>query len=230
MKKLVLSLNFIVPFVSFAQNSSTLLPNSVNITTNGSGFAGQFSSTNASPKALKTTGGVQLTGIGEATNKVLVSDASGNATWQSATIAFLAYLTTNSTGISNGTEGSLSAVTEVFDEGGDIALGVFKAPQDGIYHFDAGIKWGTNNSTSNFSQATIKKCDGSGNNCVIMASSKINNQVASQHSLGVNIKLVANETVKVFVIQTNSDINTRILEGQDGNGNRPTYFSGNLVR
>ncbi len=48
----------------------------------GTGFAADFSSLNGSPKALKTTGGVQLTGIGEAANKILVSDASGNATWQ----------------------------------------------------------------------------------------------------------------------------------------------------
>jgi hypothetical protein len=49
--------------------------------TTGTGFAGTFSSTNATPKALKTTGGVQLTGIGEAAGKVLTTDAAGNALW-----------------------------------------------------------------------------------------------------------------------------------------------------
>ena len=48
----------------------------------GTGFAGEFASTNASPKALKTIGGLQLTGISEGAGRVLTSDASGNATWQ----------------------------------------------------------------------------------------------------------------------------------------------------
>src|SRR5688572_8539650 len=56
--------------------------NSLSATTNGTGFAANFTSTNAAPKALRTVGGIQLTGIGEALNRVLTSDASGNATWQ----------------------------------------------------------------------------------------------------------------------------------------------------
>ena len=45
-----------------------------------SGTGGYFSST--SGNALKTIGIIQLTGIGEAANRVLTSDATGIATWQ----------------------------------------------------------------------------------------------------------------------------------------------------
>lgn len=45
-----------------------------------SGTGGYFSS--QSGLALKTVGNVQLTGIGEGTGRVLTSDGSGNATWQ----------------------------------------------------------------------------------------------------------------------------------------------------
>ena len=61
-------------------NSSNSTP-TIKAQSFGTGFAGEFLSTNATPKALKTTGGLQLTGIGEAANKFLTSDASGNATW-----------------------------------------------------------------------------------------------------------------------------------------------------
>ena len=58
--------------------------NAVDINVAGTGFALRAASSNATPKALLTVGGLQLTGIGEAANRILVSDAAGNATWQSA--------------------------------------------------------------------------------------------------------------------------------------------------
>ncbi len=67
----------------FGFNSNASVTNSaIKGLTNGTGFAGEFASLNTTPKALKTIGGIQLTGIGEAANKILVSDATGNATWQ----------------------------------------------------------------------------------------------------------------------------------------------------
>jgi hypothetical protein len=68
-------------------NSNTNNPNpAVRGQTFGTGFAGEFISSNATPKALKTTGGLQHTGIGEGLNKVLTSDANGNATWQTLVV------------------------------------------------------------------------------------------------------------------------------------------------
>ncbi|MGB3006155.1 MAG: hypothetical protein WBC06_06585 [Chitinophagaceae bacterium] len=68
----------------FNATNAASTANAVDINVAGTGFALRAASTNASPKALLTVGGLQLTGIGEATNKLLASDATGNATWQNA--------------------------------------------------------------------------------------------------------------------------------------------------
>ncbi|MEO7308173.1 MAG: hypothetical protein ABIR78_10345, partial [Ferruginibacter sp.] len=65
----------------FQNTNATNTANALEATTAGTGFALRAASTNAVPKALLTAGGVQLTGIGEAANRVLSSDAAGNATW-----------------------------------------------------------------------------------------------------------------------------------------------------
>jgi len=143
-----------------------------------------------------------------------------------ATIAFMAYQT-NSANVANGSSGSLSAMTEVFDEGDGFLNGVFSVPQNGIYHFDVSVKWGTA-STPNYSQATLQKCDANNMICEILASSKMNDQTATQHAFGVDAKLVAGQKIKVFVTQSSGGI--RILEGKGMDGNIPTFFSGHLVK
>ncbi len=54
----------------------------------GTGAGGYFT---GGTTALRTLGGVQLTGIGEANGYILTSDASGNATWQDATATRVAF-------------------------------------------------------------------------------------------------------------------------------------------
>lgn len=60
--------------------------NGVEIDVAGTGFALRAASTNTTPLALQTVGGVQLTGIGEANNFVLRSDAAGNSSWVDPTV------------------------------------------------------------------------------------------------------------------------------------------------
>ena len=67
---------------SFSSTNAANTADAVSVSTAGTGFALNASSTNATPKALHTSGALQLTGIGEGANKVLTSDATGNATWQ----------------------------------------------------------------------------------------------------------------------------------------------------
>lgn len=50
----------------------------------GPGWVLNIASSNATPKAIRTQGALQFTGIGEAANRILTSDVSGNATWQAA--------------------------------------------------------------------------------------------------------------------------------------------------
>lgn len=65
----------------FEITNSASTANAVDINVAGTGFALRLASSNAAPKALQTAGGLQLTGINEANNRVLKSDAAGNATW-----------------------------------------------------------------------------------------------------------------------------------------------------
>ncbi|MGG9961127.1 beta strand repeat-containing protein [Ferruginibacter sp. SUN106] len=72
---------------SFTNTNAANTSNTLNVTNSGTGFAANITSTNPTAKALKTTGGVQLTGIGEAAGKVLTADATGNAVWATAAAA-----------------------------------------------------------------------------------------------------------------------------------------------
>ncbi len=86
------------------------------------GTGGRFTTT--SGLALHTTGGVRLQGIGEAANRILTSDASGNATWQAAaavgvvtgsgTLNFVPKWTPSTTNLGN---------SLLFDDGTSMAIG-----------------------------------------------------------------------------------------------------------
>lgn len=91
----------------------------------GTGFAANIISTNATPKALRTQGAIQFTGVSEAPGRVMATvDGSGNATWQSAasvglvsgsgTLNFVPKWTPNGTVIGN---------SQVFDDGDKLSIG-----------------------------------------------------------------------------------------------------------
>ncbi|MBL0335072.1 MAG: hypothetical protein IPP73_07075 [Chitinophagaceae bacterium] len=65
----------------FENTNAANTSNAVEINQAGTGFGLRVSSTNGTPRALQTIGGVQHTGLGEALNFVLRSDAAGNGTW-----------------------------------------------------------------------------------------------------------------------------------------------------
>jgi hypothetical protein len=65
----------------FNSTNAASTANAVDINVAGTGFALRAASSNAVPLALLTAGGVQHTGLGEANNFVLRSDATGNANW-----------------------------------------------------------------------------------------------------------------------------------------------------
>jgi hypothetical protein len=65
----------------FNATNAASTANAVDINVAGTGFALRAASSNAVPLALLTVGGVQHTGLGEANNFVLRTDAAGNATW-----------------------------------------------------------------------------------------------------------------------------------------------------
>ena len=90
----------------------------------GTGFAGRFTSLNATPKALFTQGAIQLTANNEGLNKVLTSDAAGNAVWQNlstigavsgtGTLNYVPKWTPNGTTLGN---------SQIFDNGFSVGIG-----------------------------------------------------------------------------------------------------------
>ena len=108
----------------FNSTNAASTANAVDINVAGTGFALRAASSNAAPKALLTAGGVQLTGIGEANNFILKSDAAGNATWSSpagigvvtgtGTLNFVPKWTPNGTNLGN---------SKIFDDGTFVGIG-----------------------------------------------------------------------------------------------------------
>jgi hypothetical protein len=93
--------------------------------------------------ALITDGKLKLTGIGEGLNKVLTSDANGNATWQSAAVGFSAYLTSN-VALTAYTSKILTGFTEDFEDGGNNfnpATGIYTIPSAGAYEFTISLNF-----------------------------------------------------------------------------------------
>ncbi len=144
----------------FNSTNAASTANGVDINVAGTGFALRAASSNAAPKALLTAGGLQLTGIGEAANRVLVSDAAGNATWQalggaggvtgSGTLNFVPKWTPNGTNIGN---------SLLFDNGSSIGLGTITP----THRFDVTHAGSTGigvNSTAGFSVVDINAASG----------------------------------------------------------------------
>jgi hypothetical protein len=144
----------------FNSTNAASTTNAVDINVAGTGFALRAASSNAAPKALLTAGGLQLTGIGEAANRVLISDAAGNATWQAAgasgaitgsgTLNFLPKWTPSGTVLGN---------SMFFDDGNSVAMGT-TTPTHRFTVNHAGSTGIGVNSTSGFSVIDINAASG----------------------------------------------------------------------
>ncbi|HEX4876130.1 MAG TPA: hypothetical protein VFV31_05620 [Chitinophagaceae bacterium] len=134
--------------------------NALEVFTNGTGWAANILSGNATPKALRTQGGLQFTGIGEAANRLLTSDATGNATWQTAaavgvvtgsgTVNFVPKWTPSTTSLGN---------SLIFDDGSSVAVGT-TTPTHRFTVNHAGSTGIGINSTSGFSVVDINAASG----------------------------------------------------------------------
>jgi hypothetical protein len=123
--------------------------------------------------ALTTSGRLKFTGIGEAAGKVLTSDASGNATWQtpsgggsSTAISFSGYLATSLQATSGATY-SLSGLTTEFQFGSSFneAEGLFIAPSDGVYQLTTRIGFSVAGANPVASVVSIKRNSVTGIGC-----------------------------------------------------------------
>ena len=109
-------------FVNHSNASNT--SDALRVATNGTGFAANFTNTNAVPRALRTQGALQFTGIGEGVNRILMTDVSGNANWNTlssvggvsgtGTLNVVPKWTPNGTFIGN---------SQIFDDGTFVGIG-----------------------------------------------------------------------------------------------------------
>jgi hypothetical protein len=144
----------------FNSTNAASTANAVDINVAGTGFALRAASSNAAPRALQTVGGVQLTGIGEAAGRVLISDATGNATWQSVggsgavtgsgTLNFVPKWTPGGTVLGN---------SLLFDDGTSIGLGT-TTPTHRLNVSHSGSTGVGVSSTSGFSVVDIDAASG----------------------------------------------------------------------
>ncbi|MFM2138747.1 MAG: hypothetical protein RJA57_1054, partial [Bacteroidota bacterium] len=130
---------------------------------NNGGFAGHFINVNAgaASRALRTQGAVQMTGINEGVNRVLTSDASGNATWQtlpavggvtgSGTLNFVPKWTPVGTNLGN---------SQIIDDGTNVGINTATP----TYKLDVSYTGGGSGlrvgSTSSFSVTDINAANG----------------------------------------------------------------------
>ena len=144
----------------FNSTNAANTANAVDINVAGTGFGLRISSTNAAPKALQTVGALQLTGINEGLNRILVSDAAGNATWQlpaaiggvtgSGTLNFVPKWTPSGTNLGN---------SLLFDDGSSVALGTTTPTHRFTVNHSGSTGIGVN-STSGFSVVDINAASG----------------------------------------------------------------------
>jgi len=148
----------------FQATNAANTANALEATTAGTGFAVRAASTNAAPRALFTAGGLQLTGIGEANNLILKSDAVGNANWATpasvgivtgtGTLNFVPKWTPNGTNLGN---------SKIFDDGTFVGIGTTTPGAGlvvsgngiwnsaiGIHNSGSGMEWRMNVSGTTF--------------------------------------------------------------------------------
>ncbi|MBK7148357.1 MAG: hypothetical protein IPH78_05925 [Bacteroidetes bacterium] len=99
-----------------------------------------------SPTAkLEVNGQVKITGGSPGAGKVLISDATGLATWgvDNPKIGFNAHSTAGAVSIPSGVESKLVFDNTLFNEGAyfDGSLSTFNIYSPGVYHFDARVLW-----------------------------------------------------------------------------------------
>ncbi|MCX6316964.1 MAG: hypothetical protein NTW29_06720 [Bacteroidetes bacterium] len=144
----------------FQYNNAASPATALRVLTNGTGFAANITSSNAVPLALRTQGGLQLTGIGEAANRLLTSDGAGNATWQTAaavgvvtgsgTLNFIPKWTPSGTNLGN---------SLLFDDGASVAVGTTTPTHRFTVNHGGSTGIGIN-STSGFSVLDINAASG----------------------------------------------------------------------
>ncbi len=156
-----------------------------------------------SPTAkLEVNGQIKITGGGPGAGKVLISDATGLASWgeDNPKKAFSAHNSSGSLNISSNTETALTFDTENFDDGGyyNSSASEYNVLSQGVYHFDVKLNW--NPFTSGGDATLALRVNG-------LIAEQVRQTVSTgsgsvQQILNANLQLYAGDVVDVAVIQT----------------------------
>lgn len=183
---------------------------------------GIFAAGGAGKLALRTAGALQFQNINEGVGRTLVSDATGNANWQSNGAFFV---TRNADqNIPNATATKLTFTTKPVDPDNNFntSLNSFIAPQDGLYHFDVTIDW-----TATFT------------------ATKVYVQIVNLNTID-DVKRVATQVIQVsaekpvlscsatFHVLGSEKVEVRVFQNSGSaksiESSASTYFSGYMVR
>ena len=149
---------------------------------------------------------------GAGADKVLTSDASGNASWQNSSknTGFLAYCTAGqSLNMSTWTQVTFGA--EEYDHGADFATNAYTVPTAGVYHFDANVSWTNFISAGGFYFTSIYV-----------------NGVAVKHHMEPSSTNYASNDISATLNLAAGDIVTIWIQHSGTGGVNTTYTSSNL--
>ncbi len=172
--------------------------------------------------ALRTAGSLQLSNINEGAGRTLVSDASGNATWQSNGAFFVTRNADVSIPSAAATKLTFTTKSVDPDNNFNTSLNSFIAPQDGLYHFDATIDWTT-----------------------AFTATKVYLQIVNLNTID-EVKRVATQVIQVsaekpllscsatFYVLGSEKVEVRVFQNSGAaksiESSASTYFSGYMVR
>ncbi len=113
--------------VFFDATNAANASNALEVNMAGAGFAASFTNTNAIPKALRTAGALQFTGINEGPGRIMATlDGTGTATWQNAASAGLVSGSGTLNYVPKWTpDGTIIGNSQIFDNGTNIGIGTF---------------------------------------------------------------------------------------------------------
>lgn len=170
--------------------------------------------------SLHVNGNVRIVDGTEGTNKMLVSDAAGNASWRNSAIntSFLTRSNSSQTITSNALT-IMNFPAEVHDDGNSFSTNSYVCPSAGVYHFDASVTWSGFVSASNWMIMYIYRNGTSEAQRITATSTGF-----FSSSISADIKCNANDVITIRVFQLSGSSQTTY-----GAIGEYTYFSGHKV-
>ncbi|MCB0402193.1 MAG: hypothetical protein KDD41_08920 [Flavobacteriales bacterium] len=180
--------------------------------------------TTAPVNTLHVNGGVTITDGTEGAGKILTSDASGNATWQTLPPSINFGANSSVTSIPAGFTTTIVFSNVEYDNGGNYnaATGVFQAPVAGVYHVDATVTFDASALNHEF-QIQILRNGGTYKTVTLYNDNTTSTTTA--HISG-DVYLPVNNTVSIGIYQ-NSGGNISPVSGSQ---TARIYFNGHLIR